>query len=197
MDATEQRFLALIGAAPHDAQLREVYADWLEERGETGKATFLRAQLAVRRAGADDPKLDELVRELETTYALTDTTWRARVADTPLENCTLVVRCPKRWDALARTDRADVRSCGACRREVYYCASADELARRAKFGDCIAVDPAVVRLPTVPPDHPMMMGAVAVMPPRLDIETTPRDPPPPPPPPKGLLSRVWSKLRRS
>ena len=198
MDATERRFLVQIGRTPDDAQLREVYADWLEERGELPKATFLRTQLAMRRAGPDDPQIAALSRELEATFVTTETTWRAQVADTPLENCNLVVRCPKRWDALAATDRPGVRSCDACSREVFYCATAEELAERAACGECIVVNPTVVRLPTVPRNGPMVMGIVAVQPPPDLRVKPPRDPPPPPPPKQqGVWSRLWSKLRGS
>jgi uncharacterized protein (TIGR02996 family) len=194
MDATERRFLTEIGRAPDDAQLREVYADWLEERGETAKATFLRAQLGIRRTmpigGADDPEVVAHLQQLEATYAITDAIWRAQVADTRLENCTVAVRCPKTWDALAATDRPGVRSCGTCRRDVYYCTTAEELAEHAPLGHCIAVDPV---LPRWPPERHVMMGVVAPRPDFVDRKV----PDPPPPKPLGLWSRLWGKLRRS
>ena len=45
----ETAFLAAIVAAPKDDSLRLVYADWLEERGDTDRAEFIRLQFEAER----------------------------------------------------------------------------------------------------------------------------------------------------
>ncbi|HEY5937160.1 MAG TPA: TIGR02996 domain-containing protein, partial [Kofleriaceae bacterium] len=55
--ADDRRFLELVGERPDDFDLRMVYADWLEETGELGRASFLRDQLALFRSVPDDPDL--------------------------------------------------------------------------------------------------------------------------------------------
>lgn len=54
-------------------------------------------------------------------------------------------RCPNRWETLAPTDESGVRYCEECRRNVYYCDSAETAARRARQGDCITVPAALTQ----------------------------------------------------
>jgi large subunit ribosomal protein L7/L12 len=73
MDDVEQRFLAAIQANPDDREAREVYADWLEERGdERGEYLRLEAQLhsipvrlAVLRASVDPAWLRQVERRFD------------------------------------------------------------------------------------------------------------------------------------
>jgi uncharacterized protein (TIGR02996 family) len=73
MDDVEQRFLAAIQANPDDREAREVYADWLEERGdERGEYLRLEAQLhsipvrlAVLRASVDRTWLIQVERRFD------------------------------------------------------------------------------------------------------------------------------------
>jgi large subunit ribosomal protein L7/L12 len=73
MDDVEQRFLAAIQANPDDREAREVYADWLEERGdERGEYLRLEAQLhsipvrlAVLRASVDPVWLVQVERRFD------------------------------------------------------------------------------------------------------------------------------------
>jgi large subunit ribosomal protein L7/L12 len=73
MDDVEQRFLAAIQANPDDREAREVYADWLEERGdERGEYLRLEAQLhsipvrlAVLRASVDRAWLVQVERRFD------------------------------------------------------------------------------------------------------------------------------------
>jgi uncharacterized protein (TIGR02996 family) len=45
--ADDSQFLAAIAADPRDAALRQVYADWLEERGDP-RGEFIRLEDAAR-----------------------------------------------------------------------------------------------------------------------------------------------------
>src|SRR5262249_13695791 len=48
--------LAAVIAEPDDDGARLVYADFLEERGDTARAQFLRTQVALAKMPADDPR---------------------------------------------------------------------------------------------------------------------------------------------
>lgn len=143
--AREAELLAAIAAGQDDARM--VYADWLEERGETVRAEFLRVDTG-------DPANAARLRELSPQL---DVAWRARVARVPLENCNsagaepplaFAFECPRTWSALAPTDRTEVRFCNACERHVYYCATISDAQHRAHYqGECVAVDTALVRRP--------------------------------------------------
>src|SRR5450432_1909805 len=54
--------LAAILASPADDAPRLVYADWLDENGDTSRAAFIRVQVALARLPTTDPKHAELVR---------------------------------------------------------------------------------------------------------------------------------------
>src|SRR5664279_1433486 len=79
MDDVEQRFLAAIQANPDDREAREVYADWLEERGdERGEYLRLEAQLhsipvrlAVLRASVDRTWLLQVERRFDVLLVTT------------------------------------------------------------------------------------------------------------------------------
>jgi uncharacterized protein (TIGR02996 family) len=86
-DPTEQQLLAQLRDAPGDPATRLVYADWLEQRGEPGRAAL------VRHTGWPDALLHG-------TPA-----WRAIVAAAPIEDCT-EPGCPAGWHAPAVRRRA-------------------------------------------------------------------------------------------
>src|SRR5688572_17915635 len=59
-------FLAAIRAAPDDDAPRLVYADWLDEHGDSARAEFIRVQCELARG--DDPKLRVREADLLTRY---------------------------------------------------------------------------------------------------------------------------------
>lgn len=181
---TEDELLRELGARPGDAELRLVYADWLEERGQAGKAAFLRVQLEMAKLGPDDPRLPMVAIELQRALQQTDAAWRAAVAQLRLENCVFVVPCPARWESLGRTSDPRVRTCGACRRDVHYCTSVDELRRRTAAGDCVVVDVAVPRLLGGPEELLPTAGVVAVP----DV--------PPPLPERERPVGLWGRVKK-
>jgi uncharacterized protein (TIGR02996 family) len=138
-DATERELLAAIASG--DETSRAVYADWLEERSEHARAGFLRIEQLVARLGPGDPRLDACTRQLRELMQHIDPAWCARVARPPIEGCpSFAFRCPRRWDALARTEREDVRHCGTCRKHVHYFESVDAARAAARAGHCVAID---------------------------------------------------------
>src|SRR5438067_6215579 len=63
---TEEAFIqAIVADAEGDAP-RLIYADWLDEQGESERAEFIRVQIALARMDEDDERRPELeVRERE------------------------------------------------------------------------------------------------------------------------------------
>jgi uncharacterized protein (TIGR02996 family) len=76
-DATELRLLAAI--AHHDDMSRVVYADWLEERGETMRAEYLRTLELLITTTADDPLLPERADRMRELSAAIDVRWRYKI----------------------------------------------------------------------------------------------------------------------
>src|SRR5437868_14865571 len=61
---TEEAFIQAIIADPDDDAPRLIYADWLDEQGESERAEFIRVQIALARMDEDDERRPELeVRE--------------------------------------------------------------------------------------------------------------------------------------
>jgi len=133
VEATELRLL--LAVVQHEAGSREVYADWLEERGDTDRAELLRLQ--------EEGKPCDRLRELA---ARSDLAWRFKVARAFVEGCEQQSReCE--WSALAITQRGDVRHCTRCQRDIYYCATLEEARERTRRRELVVVDAAAVRSP--------------------------------------------------
>lgn len=139
-DATEAALIAEVAAG--DATARAVYTDWLEQRGESVRADFLRRQDALNRLGPSAPGFAEASAQLAACASQIPAGWRARVATARIEACELAYdfRCPKQWDQLDETADPSVRHCGACRRDVHYALSVGEARRHASLGRCVALD---------------------------------------------------------
>jgi uncharacterized protein (TIGR02996 family) len=142
----DEGFIQAIIADPDDVSLRLIYADWLDERDDP-RGEYLRLQ--ARRAdltegGGDWWKLIARLRELQ---ARISPDWLARLDRTPVENCDLRFEflCPRKWEELRPTEDAAVRSCDACKQNVYHCRSLREAREHARQGHCIAVDSSVDR----------------------------------------------------
>jgi uncharacterized protein (TIGR02996 family) len=127
---TEHRFLLSLRDHPDDDGMRMVYADWLEEHGQTLKAELVRGDAPAHRHRILDPE------------------WRAIIGRTPIEGCDDVsfrFKCPKQWQALATTDDATVRHCGTCNKPVYFCTDLGEIRLRAYNRECVAFCPTLDR----------------------------------------------------
>jgi uncharacterized protein (TIGR02996 family) len=151
----EAGFIQAILAAPQDDGLRLVYADWLEERGDT-RADFLRTQVLFASLRPKHPRRAILARRLRQLRQSLDAAWLASLDRPPIENCGLQFRfaCPKQWEALRPTENASVRFCDRCERRVFYCHSVGEARGLALRGECVAVDTTLTRNPgdvTPPP----------------------------------------------
>jgi uncharacterized protein (TIGR02996 family) len=138
---TDQDFTRAIVASPDDEALRLVYADWLEERGES-RAEFVRLESAHAQAGTDEDRRAALRVRLQQIQTGLDPKWIALIDRPAIENCAtarFVVQCPRLWEKLTVKDDGPVRSCSACRGNVFYCASVEEARDRASRGERVAV----------------------------------------------------------
>lgn len=150
-DDTEATLLAAI--ARHDEASRLVYADWLEGRGNTAHAEFLRLQqVLVGPIPADDAGRALWKRRSDRLRALAETidpAWRIQVARPAVENCAahFDFACPMEWGQLGATDEPDVRTCALCEEPVYYCTTLADARRHAAQRRCVALDITVERSP--------------------------------------------------
>ncbi len=166
VDATELRLLAAI--AQRDEASRAVYADWLEEQGEAARAEFLRVQELLVATAVDDPLFRERSDRMRELGAMIDVSWRYKVARPLIESCLVVeFECPRDWGSLAMTEKRNVRYCGSCAKQVFYCLTIDEAKRHAQRGRCVAVDIVPPRSPRdLEPERRMTMGML-MPPPRM------------------------------
>jgi hypothetical protein len=56
-----------------------------------------------------------------------------------LRNCRFKFDCPKRWDGLERTDKANVRYCDHCKEDVHFCDTTRELRDAIEKNLCVAI----------------------------------------------------------
>jgi uncharacterized protein (TIGR02996 family) len=162
MTRDERAFLHAQMHAPGDADLRLVYSDWLEERGDAesmAKAEFLRLTAGwMARGRGESVPVSRRLRELAATL---DPEWLTVVSELKVEACDkgskpsvrgarpedFAFLCSKRWSQLQPTEDAAVRFCSECRRNVHYCAKIEEARDHAWQGHCVAVDLGVPRVP--------------------------------------------------
>lgn len=74
-------FVAAVRAAPDDDLPRLIFADYLEERGDP-RGPFIRAQIALARMPADDPRREEHVAVEAESLAAHEAEWLGDLADT-------------------------------------------------------------------------------------------------------------------
>ncbi len=143
-DATEQQLLEALVRG--DEMSREVYADWLEERGDA-RAEFLRLQQQIVHTAPDDPALAHRTSRLRVLVDELPLPWRVQVARPPVEGCEIQfeLQCPREWGSFQPTDNPSVRHCDTCRKSVHSCGSVVEARRHATLGNCIAIDLGAMR----------------------------------------------------
>jgi uncharacterized protein (TIGR02996 family) len=143
----EAAFLSAIRQTPADETTRLVYADWIDEQGDSAHAMmaqFIRLDLQM----LTDEKPDDLNRLQELARGI-DPDWLALVSHPVVEACRLrLIRpCPGRWDLLLPTADSRVRSCGTCQRPIRYCDSTAEGWPHVLSGAPTVISPAVARTP--------------------------------------------------
>jgi uncharacterized protein (TIGR02996 family) len=147
----EAAFIRAILAHPGDVASRRVYADWLEERGDAEslrRAEYVRIECDLDGLPARDGKRSRLQARLRQLRGAIGDDWWRQLDWAGVEYCVeFEYRCPQRWDTLQATEDPDVRHCRECRRDVYYCHSAEEAHQLADAGECVAIDSRLPRLP--------------------------------------------------
>lgn len=135
----------LAAMAEGHEQSRIVYMNWLERRGDTRRAEFLRIDYALATMSAHDLRRVELQTQLRDLAQYINVEWRSRVSRGRIENCPhAAAGCPQYWRQLpAIAD--DVRTCGPCGHAVYYCESIDIARTRVQAGQRVVVDLLVER----------------------------------------------------
>lgn len=71
---------------------------------------------------------------------------------TAIRNCTFAFKCDKKWEDLKSTADADIRFCGACQLDVYFCHTDAQLREDIVLNRCVTiefVDPTGKHLPTL------------------------------------------------
>jgi len=169
VDPVEARLRAAI-ATKQDAASRQVYADWLEERGDAVRAEFLRLQESLAALSSDQMMQAAVATQAERLRVLAasiDMGWRYEVARPAVEGCAtrFNFKCPREWSAMDETDRKDVRHCSACNKHVYYAATVEIARRRVEEGACVVVDILPRRAHDDLRRRPIMMGGAVAPPP--------------------------------
>jgi uncharacterized protein (TIGR02996 family) len=147
----ESAFVRAILADPGDPALRQVYADWLEERGDLEsllRAEYLRVECELDRLPREDRQRNRLQARLRKLRGAVGDDWWRQLDWARVEYCVeFAFQCPQRWDTLEPTDDPAVRHCEACGDDVHYVYSSREAARLADEGRCVAIDSRQMRLP--------------------------------------------------
>src|SRR5262249_2970540 len=163
----EDAFILAILASPRDDAPRLVFADWLEERGDA-RGEFLRIlmrleTLSEKEAPAQMKAKLARVREIaalrQRLRALRDVVpldWGLGLTGGWIEHCNMVgfgVKCPRRWELMSESVDPEIRRCGHCSREVWFCWSASDVHEALCSGHPIVKALAMDRAePEVAPD---------------------------------------------
>lgn len=163
---TEDVFLAKLLETPTDDTTRLVYADWLDEQGDSessARAEFLRLTVQLESSAVRKGRKKALRNLLQQRAAALDTDWLAVVSRLRIENCldkrrktmgatpaglppvTFDFVCDRRWEELKPSEDRGVRFCYACWQNVHYCDTITEARGYAAEGHCVAVDLGVIR----------------------------------------------------
>lgn len=95
--------------------------------------------LELRRQQQASPEDAELARRYETALR------RAGLRDEVDALYRQAFACPLEWGALEGDAFDLVRACQTCRRDVHYVRTREEMARWVSLGECVALDPEVLR----------------------------------------------------
>ena len=157
-DRDEGRFLLAFFATADNRHTLLTYAGHLRGRDEV-REEFLRLEYLLSRTD----HIDEIGRQSQARYRellrllVPFAEWLRIVKQNDrILNCgqgppqPLAVRfryqCPNQWETLSLTQEAEVRYCGSCQRNVYFCDSVESVEQHAREGDCIAVRKRVTAL---------------------------------------------------
>jgi uncharacterized protein (TIGR02996 family) len=107
---TEPELLVAIEQQEDGARI--VYADWLEEQGDSERAEYVRLQDAIHTL-PDGEEREHALHRVSLLSGKLDAAWRVVVARPRIRNCPRE-DCPREWGALAPTHTSDLRVCRTC-----------------------------------------------------------------------------------
>ncbi len=141
-DPVEQRLLQDIRDGDHSARL--VYADWLEENGDTRRARLLHTQEELLAYVPSSAEHRACARRLVVLATTTDRQWRLRLGRARIHGCA-VEGCQMDWGSLAEIENAPAteRRCDACGNTVRYCELIHEATTNLLRGTRVVVDAAI------------------------------------------------------
>ena len=142
----ELAFLSEILAHPEDESVRAIYADWLDERGDS-RAEILRIESVLATTPTQTEEFQQLQNELRRLRRGVNHNWIVVVTRVPIENCDRSSSCPGRWERLGATHFPDVRVCWECQQNVYYCRAMREARQHVSMRRPIAVSLTLNRAP--------------------------------------------------
>lgn len=149
-DLVEQRLLAATRA--REPGSCDVYADWLEERGEEARAEYLRLQDSI--GGLPPGTREHPTRARARVLAgQLDVRWRIAIARVAIEGCARD-GCPRDWGALEPAHVPELRTCSACGHEVHFCRDGFAVRTHLQVDRRAVLDPAASRWPAVDPGDP-------------------------------------------
>ena len=135
--AIDRAEVALVDAIlERDEASRLVYADYLDDRGDPRANLVRELQPGVR------PTTEQLALLVDTNVR-----WRARVLQPAIEGCSRRDRCPGHWGEVTRTNRADLKTCGACAKLVQYSVDVAQAGEHVARGGTVVLDPLCLRWP--------------------------------------------------
>lgn len=157
-NSDEEGFLRAIAEQPEDRSRVQIYADWLDERGDA-RGEFLRlweklAENTLLRDTTDASTRDgyrlqiratrevrRLFKKLEEIRSTIDWAWVARIDRVLIRGCepTFEFECPKKWESLRATDDPSKRFCEICQKNVYYISNPSQTSRHLLKGACVAI----------------------------------------------------------
>lgn len=155
-DREEMMLFLALAENPNNDDAREAYRAWLAARQDPRAEAFvIEAQLLASPPPPNAQALREKIAQLFTTPHQRKW-WRLLSRTTSIRQCGLAIdpsprvrfnyACPERWETLDPTADPTVRHCSSCGHEVYFCGSVEEVAERARRGECVTVESRLVVL---------------------------------------------------
>lgn len=138
MHPNEQPFLDEIRANPNDDAARQVYADWLEERGDV-RGEYLRLECQLSNSLHYNDEIHEVTITMRRLIEGIDRKWIEFVTRRLRENCPVPAECPTLTGPNWITD------CEQCNRQIAHCDTLSSARFCAERGDVVVVSPSIVR----------------------------------------------------
>ena len=144
---SDEEFLAAISMS-NGIETHMVYADWLEERGDS-RSEYLRTLIELSQLSRASDEFQTNVAKLRKLHRGISADWRKAVSLSTVVNCDVSkavdglfdFECPLYWHELSETNDQDVRFCDGCKQHVFLCKSIDAAQTLGGVrGACVAVE---------------------------------------------------------